>query len=267
MRRAFAATIGPGIRVGAVAVGYTVVAVGAWAQLAPAPSISMYKRDNAAWAPVALVCDSTNRDRVMVLSAPARGRRVELWSLAKPGLAGTHVDLTLGRGEPGMNQIYYPLADATGEQTGWVHALNPGIVEPGATTPAVNAIKLGQQVANCRFAPQTRVLGATPRRSVQVTATPTRGYRYRSYDYDTHLAEVQRPWGGRDTRASLTIDDGRLIDRSGTRRVYQFERGGYTYRVFASVDPAHGGGGVQVSRGGRVILAEPFAAYTAALQP
>lgn len=262
MRRAFAATI----VIGAAGFG-TMMTAGAAAQLAPAPSISLYKHDGASWATAALVCDSTNRERVMVLSPPRRGRQVELWSFAKPGLAGARVALTLGAGEAGMNQIYYPLADASGRQTGWVHALNPGIVEPGATTPAVTAIKLGQDTTNCRFAPQTRVLGATQRRSVQITATPTRGYRYRSYDYDTRLAETQQPWGGRDTRASLTIDDGRLVERSGARRVYQFEHAGYTYRVFASVDPAHGGGGVQVSRGARTVQTEPFGAYTAALQP
>lgn len=263
MRRAVAATI----KVGAAGVGCVVLAAGAWAELAPAPSISMFKRDAATWSPAALVCDSTNRDWIMVLTVPARGRRVELWSFSKPGLAARHVDLTLGIGDAGMNQIYYPLSDTSGRQIGWVHALNPGIVEPGATTPAVTSIKLGQETTNCRFAAQTRVLGATARRSIQITATPTRTYRYRSYDNDTHLTERQQPWGGRDTRASLTIDDGRLVDRSGTRRVYQFENGGYTYRVFASIDPAHGGGGVQVSRGGRVVLAESFGAYTAALQP
>jgi len=263
MRRAFAATMG----VGAAVVGCAMMAGEVGAQLAPAPSISLFKRDGTTWTPAAVVCDSTNRDRVLVLSPPVRDRRVEMWSLAKPGLVASHVAVTLGTGDAGMNQVYYPFTDADGQQVGWVHALNPGIVEPGATTPAVTSIKLGQQTSNCRFAPQTRVLGATPRRSVQITATPTRGYRYRSYNYDTRLPEVQQPWGGRDTRASLTIDDGRLIERSGTRRVYQFENGGYTYRVFASLDPSHAGGGVQVSRSGRVVLAEPFGAYTAALQP
>ena len=268
MRRAVAALF-----VGVAAIGSAMLAHGAGAQLAPEPSISMFTRSGtgvdgrADWAPAAFVCDATNRDRVLVVSVPSRDRRVQVWTLDKPGLAATRSDAVLGRGEPGMNQVYYPLTTAPGQPVGWVHALNPGIVEPGATTPAVTSVKWGQQITNCRFAPQTRVLGATARRSIQVTASPTRGYRYRSYNYDTRLAEIEQPWGGRDTRASLTIDGGRLIDPRGTRRVYQFENGGYTYRVFVSTDPTRGGGGVQVSRDGRVLLTEPFGAYTAALQP
>ena len=56
----------------------------------------------------------------------------------------------------------------------------------------------------------------------------------------------------------------RLVEDRGGRRIYQFANGGYVYRVLASVDPAKGGGGVQVWRDGRMLLAEPFAAYTAA---
>lgn len=167
MRRAMAALF-----VGAAAIGSAMLAHGARAQLAPAPSISVFMRPGAganggmAWAPAAFVCDAINRDRVLVLSVPARDRRVQLWTLDKPGLAASRSDAVLGRGEPGMNQIYYPLSTAAGQQAGWVHALNPGIVEPGATTPAVTSVKWGQQTTNCRFAPQSRVLGATARRSV-----------------------------------------------------------------------------------------------------
>ena len=49
--------------------------------------------------------------------------------------------------------------------------------------------------------------------------------------------------------------------------MYEFRSGGYVYRVMASVDPAKAGGGVQVWQGGRLLLSEPFGAYTAALQP
>ena len=268
MRRAFAAAT----MVGAAGAGVAGFGCAAWpgvasAQLAVASSISMFRPDGGGWTPASVVCDGTNRDHVLVASAPTRDRRVDLWTLGKPGLAGSKTALTIGRGEPGMSQIYYPLSNAVGQSVGWVHALNPGVVEPGATTPAVTSIKIGQQVTNCRFAPQTRVLGATPRRTIQVTATATGGYRYRSYNDDTHLAEIEQPWGGRDTRASLTIDGGRLVDQRGARRVYQFDNGGYSYRVFVSIDPAHGGGGVQVSRGGQLLLTEVFGAYTAALQP
>ena len=236
----------------------------AWAQLEQPRSISML-RGGAGWTPALFVCDAIDRDRVLVMSAPDRRRRATLTLLAKPGLAARAMPVTLGAGDPGMNQVYYPLSDAAGREIGNVHTVSPAMVEPGATTPTVTSVTLARDTAQCRFAPQTRVLGATAKRSIQVTRTQRNGFRYRSYNYDTTLALIDQPWGGRDTRASLTIDGGRLVDQSGGRRVYEFRNGGYVYRVLASVDPAHGGGGVQVWRGGRMVLGEPFGAYTAAM--
>lgn len=240
--------------------------IAAKAQREPPASISMYRAGDT-WRAVGLVCDATNRDRVLVMSAPDRTRRVTLTSLTKPGMAPQSMLARLGRGDAGMSQLWYPLSDLSGREIGNVHSVSPGMVEPGATTPTVTSITIGRERTNCRFAPQTRVLGATAKRSIQIVQTPTRGYRYRSYNYDATLAEVPQPWGGVDTRASLTIDNGRVVDQSGGRRVYQFANGGYVYRVLASVDPAKGGGGVQVWRDGRMVLAEPFAAYTAAVRP
>jgi hypothetical protein len=138
------------------------------------------------------------------------------------------------------------------------------MVEPGATTPTVTSVTYGRDTTGCRFAAQTRVLGVTARRSIQLTQSDRDGFVYRSYNYDTNLPAIEQPWGGRDTRASLTITGGRLVEERGGRRIYQFANGGYVYRVLASVDPAKGGGGVQVWRDGRMVLSERFAAYTAA---
>lgn len=238
----------------------------AGAQLMQPRAISML-RGTDGWEPALFVCDGTNRDRLLVMSAPDRQRRARLTTLAKPGLSARAIPVTLGRGDAGMSQVWYPLADAASRTIGTVHTVSPGVVEPGATTPSVTAVTTGRDTTNCRFAAQTRVLGGTAARSIQVTATERHGYRYRSYDYDTNLAEIEQPWGGRDTRASLSIDGGRLVDQRRGRRIYEFQRAGFVYRVMASVDPAKGGGGVQVLRAGRVVLSEPFGAYTAALQP
>ncbi|MEH3099159.1 hypothetical protein [Sphingomonas adhaesiva] len=229
-------------------------------------SISMQNRGQG-WQPVVFVCDSVNRDRVFTLSPPARDRTATLTAFAKPGLATRTMEVRVGPSEAGMSQIWYPLTDASGRALGNVHAVNPGVVEPGATTPTVTSITLGDDTSGCRFAPQTRVLGVTPKRSIQVTRTERNGYRYRSYNDDSNLPEVPQNWGGRDTRASLSIDNGRLVAQRGGNRVYQFENGGYVYRVLASTDPAQAGGGVQVWHGGRLVLAERFGAYTATVQP
>ncbi len=240
-----------------------VVAVPAAAQLSSPRSVSMLNGDGG-WTPAVFVCDSTDRDRVLVLSPPDRQRAATLTSLSKPGLVHHQVRVHVGAGDPGMGQIYYPLTNDAGRMVGNVHAVNPGMVEPGATTPTVTSVTFGPDTTGCRFAPQTRVLGVTAKRSIQVTRSDRDGFVYHSYNYDTDLPAIDSPWGGRDTRTSLTITGGRLVEERDGRRIYQFAHGGYLYRVLASVDPAKGGGGVQVWRDGRMLLSEPFAAYTAA---
>ncbi len=246
-----------------LALGAVAVAVPAWSQLSSQTSISMLNGDGG-WTQAVFVCDSTDRDRVLILSAPDAQHGATLTSLSKPGLVRYQVPVRVGAGDPGMGQIYYPLTTDAGRSVGNIHAINPGMVEPAATTPTVTSVTYGRDTTSCRFAPQTRVLGVTAKRSIQLTRSERDGYMYRSYNHDTDLPAIEQPWGGRDTRASLTIAGGRLIEERGGRRIYQFTNGGYVYRVLASVDPAKGGGGVQVWRDGRMLLAEPFVAYTAA---
>lgn len=240
----------------------------AQAQLStPAATSVSYFRADGAWRAALFVCDGTNRDRAYAMSPPGQNGRVTLQSYARPGLASAAATLVLGAGDAGMSQVRYPLSRPGGEATGWVHTISPGIVAPGATTPTVTSVKLGDDITHCRFAPQTRVLGVTAARSIQVTATERNGYRYRSYNHDTRLAEITQPWGGRDTRASLTIEGGRLVDDNDGRRIYEFASGGYLYRVLAGAEQGRVGGGVQVLQNGRLVLQEPFGAYTAALRP
>ncbi|KQT32639.1 hypothetical protein ASG29_12935 [Sphingomonas sp. Leaf412] len=251
---------------GVTVAGLAGLAGPAAAQLDQPGSISML-RGGGTWQPALFVCDGIDRDRVLVVSAPDARRRAMLTALAKPGLATASAPVRIGEGDAGMSQVYFPLLAADGRAVGNIHTVSPGVVNPGATTPTVTSVTYRDDTMNCRFAPQTRVLGATLKRSVQVTATPRTGYRYRSYDYDTNLPRIAQDFGGRDTRASLTMDNGRLVDQRGGRRVYEFRNGGFVYRVFASVDVAKGGGGVQVWQSGRLIQTEPFGAYTAAIAP
>ncbi|MFW2852500.1 hypothetical protein ACM61V_11295 [Sphingomonas sp. TX0543] len=235
------------------------------AQLDSAKSLSFVKRDGR-WTSIPLLCDSTNRDRAIVLGAPGQGGQMDLIAFAKPALTAQRMVVRLGLGDPGAGQIYYPLLNLAGGQIGNVHAINPGMVEAGATTPAVVSITLGKQTTNCRFVAQTRVLAITGRRSIQVVRTERNGYRYTSYNFDSELPEIVQPGGGQDTQASLTIDGGRLVDQVGGRRTYEFANRGFVYRVMVSVEPTHPGGGVEVTQGSRTIVREAFGAYTAALR-
>lgn len=249
----------------ALALPLAVIPVAVGAQLDSAKSISFVKRDGH-WSNVPLVCDATNRDRALVLGAPGQGGQMDLIAFAKPNLTAQRMTVRLGAGDPGAGQIYYPLFNLAGQRIGNVQAINPGMIEAGATTPAVVSITLGRDTTNCRFAPQTRVLAITGRRSIQVVRTERSGYRYTSYNFDTELPEISQPWGGQDTRASLTIDGGRLIDQTEGLRIYEFANRGFVYRVMASVEPGRPGGGVEVMQNGRTVMRETFGAYTVALR-
>lgn len=212
-----------------------------------------------AWSEAAFVCDGVARDRAYVLTEDG-GERVTLWRYAKPGLTVRSAALRLGEGDAAMMQQYHPLLGADGKQAALVHTISPGMVEPGATTPTVTWIKVGDDTTDCRFAPQTRVLGMSAKRSVQVVALPGGGYRYTAYTHGAPLRPLDLPWGGRDSAASLTIDGGYAIG-SGATRVYVFRNGAYTYRVIAGTGAAPGAG-VEVLHDGRLVLREAFGAYT-----
>lgn len=252
-----------GVMTAGIAAGATVLPSAGWAQLRALGAVSMQRVDGA-WKPAAFLCDSTDRDWVIAMSPPDRDGQVTLTSYAKPGLATHRATVRVGQGDAGMGHVWYALTNAAGREVGAVETINPQMVEPGATTPTVVSLRYGPTTSQCRFAAQTRVLGVTAKRSIQVTGDARGGYRYASYNHDAELGAVDVPWGGRGTRASLTIDGGRVIDSSRERRTYQFERDGFVYRVIASLEPAQGGGAVQVWRDGRLLLEEPFAAYTAA---
>lgn len=248
-----------------IAVAATLATAGA-AQLANVRSVSIADDGQGGSTPVLFACDVIGAGDVLVMSTPDRDRVATLTRYATPGLAvRQRTTVRIGAADPGMGQLYYPLTDRDGRVLGNVHAVNPAMVEPGATTPTVTSITLGADTHDCRFAAQTRVLGVAARRAIQITGTARDGFRYRSYDHDAALPEQPEPWGGRGTRASLTIDGGRAIAARDGQRIYQFANDGYLYRIFAAVDPTRGGGGVQVWRDGRLILSERFGVYTAAL--
>lgn len=222
---------------------------------------SFHRPTGGRWEAAAFVCDGVASDRAYVL-ARRGGGGVTLWRYRMPGLAARGIPLRLGAGDAGMSQLVYPLLGADGREAAAVHLLSPAAVEPGATTPTVTWVRVGGETTDCRFAPQTRVLGVGARRSIEVVALPGGGYRYTAYTHGAALAPRRDlPWGGRDSEASLTIGGGRLL-HGGATRVYVFAHAGYTYRVIAGADPSRPGGGVEVVRGGRVVLREAFGAYT-----
>lgn len=241
------------------------LAIPAAAQFDPGSSgaHSFHRPGDAGWQEAAFVCDGVSTDHAFVLTR-RDGRRVTLWRYAKPGLAATSAMLRIGQGDAGMSQQHYPLLDASGRTAAVVNLVSPAVVEPGATTPTITSVRMGRTTTDCRFAPQTRVLGIAAKRSVQVVALPDGGYRYTAYTHGAALAPRDLPWAANDSEATLTLDGGRLVNRTARARTWVFTNAGYTYRVIASADPQRPGGGIEVLHGGRLIAREPFGAYAVA---
>ncbi len=81
------------------------------------------------------------------------GRR-RLTSLSKPGPGASPGARARRRGRSGDGaDSTTRLTNDAGRMVGNVHAVNPGMVEPGATTPTVTSVTFGPDTTGCRFAP------------------------------------------------------------------------------------------------------------------
>ena len=196
------------------------------------------------------LCDSLDRPQVLALTVPDAERRARLVTIPKADRPPSARAVTVGRGDPGAGNIYYPLT-VDGRDVGLVHAINTGIL-PDQTTPGVSSVKVGDTTHGCRWAPNTRVLAVTPRRTVLVTGRVGQGQlRYRTFNDGATLAPLKTASPERGTEASLDLTGGR--ERGG---VYAFRNEGYEYRL----DP--GAATLTVARDGKVIQTETLLAWT-----
>lgn len=212
-----------------------------------------YLRAKAGARQVWFVCSPLDGIDQTVVGLPSKGRK--LW-VVQP-LSGEPSDVyKLGAPDPGAGQVYWPLSDASGKEAGQLHAFNPGALgDPkAATTPTFTSIRINGAQWNCRWLEQTRLLGFSKRRVVEITSGPN-GLEYQTFDYRDAAKAKKVDIGSaqQSTTPSLDIKGGRV---AGARM--RFEANGYVFLVSASASDAR----VVVAHAGRTILNEPMVAWT-----
>ncbi len=195
------------------------------------------------------LCDALDRPAALAITVPDSDGAADLVTLPD-GAPPTRRPVTVGPGDPGAGNIHFPLSSG-GRTIGDLHALNVGILA-GNTVPTVRSVTLEGANSECRWAPHTRLLAVTPRRTVLVTGGGDQGpLRYRTFDDGAKLASLSTSTPERGTEASLDLTGGR--ERGGA---YAFRNGDYEYRL----DPA--AATLTVARDGAVVQTEPLLAWT-----
>lgn len=206
-------------------------------------SFTVVKISSANWTKALFLCDGTDRAGTYVLGYPAAKGATRLFTLS--GRTWSSQAVTIGEGDPGAGQIYYPLA---GGVKGSVHAFNPGMVD-GATSPTVSSLDLGGVQTTCRWSAGTVLLAITPRRTIQITATSP-GYRYEAY------ARAPAP-----AAPTVAVGGGTMSGDTVTQ-TYSFTQSGYTYRIVVGGPQGAPSGTLSVLQGDKTLQTEPLLAYT-----
>jgi hypothetical protein len=200
--------------------------------------------------PVWFICDGLETPTVAVVGKPTAANQVRItrFSKANPAQYSSQV-YTLGRPDPGAGQVYYRLS-LGGKEVGFVHATNPGMLEhPDLVyTQPITSLKVLSGETGCRWSPGTRFFGFSPRRSVLVSQDSSGVLTYQSFDFPRSKA-------GQSELPSLEIKGGKSLAGG-----FSFANKGYIYTVRKAGNQAR----VTVRRGGKLLLSEPFIAFTVA---
>ena len=195
------------------------------------------------------LCDALAEPVALALTVPDGEGRADFVVVPDAGRSTDRV-VTVGLPDPGAGNIHFPLT-ADGRGIGDVHAVNTGILQ-GNTVPTVRAVTLDGATHECRWAPHTRVLAVTSRRTVLVTGRHGQGQlRYRTFDHGARLARLEGASAEQGTEASLDLTGGREVGGA-----YRFRNEGYEYRL----DP--GAATLTVVRDGKAVQTEPLLAWT-----
>lgn len=206
--------------------------------------LTLNGRAESAW----FICDGLQTPTLTVIGNPNRANQVRItrFSKRKPASYSSQI-YALGQPDPGAGQIYYGLS-LGGKEVGFVHAANPGMLENPdlAFTQPIVSLKLPGGETECRWAPGTRFFGFSNRRSVLVRQDSSGNLTYQSFNFNTP--------GGSST-PSLQIKGGKSVAGG-----FFFQNKGYVYTVRSAGNQAK----VTVRKGGKLLLSEPFVAFTVA---
>ena len=239
-------------------------------QSLPNSNVVTYLSGQPGW----FICDGIDSPTISVLGWPAAGGRSRLTTYQK-NTAGSYTfqNYRVGAPDAGAGQLYYPLTLAKGSTTPSgtpysVHSFNTGMLDQPAQaiTPPILSVTSAESDAQCRWVLNTRLLGFSGKRSVQITQTPGGPLTYQTWNFaDAAKSKVVNPDGVQRTSVpSLSISGGtRLI--SNTQESFVFQNAGYTYTVRVARLGQPGAASITVSRGGKVLQVEALTGYTYAV--
>ncbi|ULH14787.1 hypothetical protein MF271_12425 [Deinococcus sp. KNUC1210] len=236
----------------------------------PHSRVVTYLNGQPSW----FVCDGIDTPTVSVLGWPDASGRSRLTTYQKSS-SGTYSfqNYRVGGGDPGAGQIHYPLTLAKGSTTKSgvpynVASFNTGVLDhpEEALTPPILGVTSAESEGQCRWVLNTRLLGFSNRRSVQITQAPGGALTYQTWNFaDAANSRAVNPDGvQRSTVPSLSISGGtRLINN--TQESFVFQNAGYTYTVRVARQGQPGAASITVSKGGKVLQTEPLTGYTYAV--
>lgn len=231
------------------------------AAMAASPSEDAATRINAAPARDGwFVCDAIDGPYALFAGRPGTDK-VSVMTLLdrRTGRFDTQ-RYTVGDGDPGAGQIYWPLSQG-GKEVGHVHGVNPGMIDDnGATVPPITGVKLGDRDLDCRFLSHTRFIGVDSRRSVVVTETP-QGLVYQAFSFRKRGAVTQPDGVQRSNKPTLRLIGGsETTTGAGSPGGFRFANASYVY----SIQLPRGGeaASLTVTRGAKLVQSEKFVGFT-----
>ncbi len=177
-----------------------------------------------------------------------------VWPKTRSGLGSAQTaQVRWGPADAGAGNVYWPLTMLGGArrgQTGFLHTSNvENVQDPAYRMTHVNEIKLGGDVYRCRYVPQAAFLGVTARRTVIVWDNgKTATYATRNFDGTPGVYVT----GG--TRIDFGTETGWGYEFTTPDHYrYTVAQGDFVPRPHMRLD---------VYKGGKAALYEPFVAYT-----
>ncbi|HVY86741.1 MAG TPA: hypothetical protein VG943_16535 [Caulobacterales bacterium] len=217
----------------------------------------------AASPAVWFICDAIDAPSVFVLRKDASGQHASIMEYDKQRSAEVATtEFELGQPEGAAGSVYTPLMH-DGQQTGFVRAINPGMLETpsAAYTQPFTSIGIGDRRIACRWLARSRLIGFTARRSFAITEDADGDLIYTTFNFDdatTHSA-IDLSDAQRSTRFSLEVRGGEeTTTPQGSE--FRFSNHGYSYVVSA---PREGEASLRVLRSGSTVQNEPILATEA----
>lgn len=178
-----------------------------------------------------------------------------VWPKTRGGLGSPEAaQVRWGPPDAGAGNVYWPLTVLDGArkgQAGFLHTSNvENVQDPAYRMTHVNEVKLGRDVYRCRYVPQAAFLGVTAKRTVIV------------WDNGRTATYATRNFDG---TPGVSVTGGKRID-FGTETGWGYEfttPDGYRYTVAQGDFVPNPHMRLDVFKGGKAALYEPFVAYTA----